>query len=98
MTLVYAGEIPDLKPTVRNELAKEMVSIALEFQPMTIPVIDVEILVMKIWLMCLDLSLPQNSKLFVVDSSIGMQVSTRTTNLTQQSDPSVAVLIICPHA
>lgn len=43
MTLVYAGEIPDLKPTVRNDLAKEMVSIALEFQPMTIPVIDVEI-------------------------------------------------------
>lgn len=43
VTLVYAGEIPDLKSTARNELAKETVAIALDSKPMTVPVISTEI-------------------------------------------------------
>lgn len=43
VTLVYAGEIPDLKPTARNELAKETVAIALDSKPMTVPIISTEI-------------------------------------------------------
>lgn len=38
LTLVYAGEMPDLKPTVFNELAKEASSIAMENAPMTLQV------------------------------------------------------------
>lgn len=43
VTLVYAGEIPNLRPSVRNELAKATLDIAMDFGPFTVNVIDTEI-------------------------------------------------------
>jgi 2'-5' RNA ligase len=43
LTLVYAGEIKDLKPTVFNELAKDACSIAQMSAPITLPVLGLEL-------------------------------------------------------
>lgn len=43
VTLLYAGHIPDLKPTVRNELAKQTISIAQEFGPFTVDVLGTDV-------------------------------------------------------
>lgn len=43
LTLVYAGEMKDLKPTVFNELAKAASDIALRSEPITLKVKDVSI-------------------------------------------------------
>lgn len=43
LTLVYAGEIKNLKPTVFNELAKDACSIAQMSSPITIPVRGLEL-------------------------------------------------------
>ena len=43
VTLVYAGEIPDLSDSIRNELAKETISIAIDFQPFTVDVLTTEV-------------------------------------------------------
>lgn len=42
MTLVYAGEIPDLKPTSFNEMAKDAASIAMLSNPITLRVTGIE--------------------------------------------------------
>jgi len=56
MTLVYAGEIPDLKPTLKNELAKAALELSLIYPKFTLDVIgldqfgdkaEVEVLVLK---------------------------------------------------
>jgi 2'-5' RNA ligase len=39
MTLVYAGEIPDLKPTVHNDLAKATIALAMACHPVTVDVL-----------------------------------------------------------
>lgn len=39
MTLVYVGEIPDLKPTLHNELAKATLSLAMTCHPVTVSVL-----------------------------------------------------------
>lgn len=41
LTMVYAGEIKDIKPTVRNEITKEAFSIAHTFGPLAAPVVRV---------------------------------------------------------
>ncbi len=43
MTLVYVGEIEDLKPTVFNELAKDVSMLAALTNPITLKVMGVEI-------------------------------------------------------
>lgn len=43
VTLVYAGEIPDLPLMVRNELAKESMSIALEYGPFSTNVLGTDV-------------------------------------------------------
>ncbi len=48
MTLVYVGEIEDLKPTVFNELAKDVSMLAALTNPITLKVMGVEILGMRI--------------------------------------------------
>lgn len=42
MTLVYAGEIKDLKPTDHNALAKDAASIAMLSRPLTLQVLNKE--------------------------------------------------------
>lgn len=43
MTLVYAGEIPDLKPTDHNEMAKMALSIAMICGPITLHVFTTDV-------------------------------------------------------
>lgn len=43
LTLVYAGKIQDVPSTVKNDLAKEVISIAFDFGPVSVPVTGVEI-------------------------------------------------------
>lgn len=43
VTLIYAGEIPDLKPTVRNDLAKQTISIAQDFGPFSVNVTGTDV-------------------------------------------------------
>jgi 2'-5' RNA ligase len=44
LTLVYAGEIPTLKPTAYNELAKIAIALAMTCEPLSLDVIGLEIL------------------------------------------------------
>jgi 2'-5' RNA ligase len=41
MTLVYAGEIPDLRPTVQNELTKAALDLSMTYRKFTLDVIRV---------------------------------------------------------
>lgn len=43
VTLIYAGEIPDLKLTVRNDLAKQTISIAQDFGPFSVNVTGTDV-------------------------------------------------------
>lgn len=43
VTLIYAGEIPDLKPGIRNDLAKQTISIAQDFGPFSVNVTDTDV-------------------------------------------------------
>jgi len=43
VTLVYAGEITDLKPTVFNEMAKATASLAFKYEPVLVKVIGMDI-------------------------------------------------------
>lgn len=43
LTLVYVGEIQDLKPSVHNELAKVALSLALTCPPLTLDVLGIDV-------------------------------------------------------
>lgn len=43
VTLIYAGEIPDLKPGIRNDLAKQTISIAQDFGPFSVNVTGTDV-------------------------------------------------------
>ena len=43
VTLVYAGEIPDIPASTRNELAKETLSISLDFEPFSANVTGISV-------------------------------------------------------
>lgn len=43
LTLVYAGEIPDLEPTAFNKMAKDAAALAMISRPITLQVLGVEV-------------------------------------------------------
>lgn len=43
VTLVYAGKISDLSDSIRNELAKETIAIAMDFKPFTVEVLKTDV-------------------------------------------------------
>lgn len=43
VTLVYAGDVENLRETDRNEIAKTVLDISTDYQPFTVPVIGLDI-------------------------------------------------------